>query len=385
MNKFEPVSIVRCGSYSESRKAVDEALSMIGGIKRFVHKGDKVLIKPNLVSKKRPDDPVTTNPEFLHAVIETVEDAGGIVTIAESPGGPYNQGILRSIYNTCGVAKAAEGTGAVLNYDTGFTDIEYADGRTVKSFPIIDPVLNADVIISLPKLKTHAMTSYTGAVKNLFGVIPGTHKAELHFRLDDRTAFCSMLVDLCEYVRPTLSIMDAVVGMEGDGPTSGTKRFVGLVMASADPFILDMAACGVIGYEPGEVETVRIAADRGHTPKNIDELEVLGLQIDDVKIPDYIKPESHFNLLKLINLPSALNARVVSMLSSRPKINYKKCVSCGECARCCPPQAISMESGVPVINKQKCIKCFCCQELCPKSAVYIKRPPLNRFMIKFLK
>lgn len=381
----EPVSIVRCGSYDECRRRIDEALQLIGGIEKFVHRGDKVLIKPNLVSKKRPEDPVTTNPDFLHAVICAAEEAGGNVIIAESPGGPYNSGILRSIYNTCGVVKAAEGTSAVLNYDTSFTDVEYPEGHTVKKFPVIDPVLDADVIISLPKLKTHAMTSYTGAVKNLFGVIPGTHKAELHFRLDDRAAFCSMLVDLCEFIKPTLSIMDAVIGMEGDGPTSGTERFVGLIMASADPYALDMAACDLIGYSPKEVDTVRIAAERGHTPSSPRDLEIRGLSLDEVRISDYVKPESHFNLLKLINLPSALNARLTSALSSRPEINYKNCVSCGECARCCPPKAISMETGVPVIDRSVCIKCFCCQELCPKSAVYIKRPPLNKFMIKILK
>ena len=381
----EPVSIVRCGSYGECRSRIDEALKLIGGIERFVRRGDKVLIKPNLVSKKRPDDPVTTDPAFLHAVICAVEEAGGHVIIAESPGGPYNRGVLRSIYSVCGVMKAAEGTNAELNYDTSFTDSEYPDGHTIKKFPVIDPILDADVIISLPKLKTHAMTSYTGAVKNLFGVIPGTYKAELHFRLDDRAAFCSMLVDLCEFVKPTLSIMDAVVGMEGNGPTSGTARFAGLVMASADPFALDMAACDIIGYLPEEVDTVRIAAERGHTPRSPQELDIRGLALEDVRIPDFAKPESHFNLLKLINLPSALNARLTSALSSRPSINYKQCIACGECARCCPPKAISMSSGVPVINRSECIKCFCCQELCPKSAVHIKRPLLNRFMIKIIK
>lgn len=387
MNEFsnERVSVVRCSGYDRCREGILNSLDLIGGIERFVHKGDRVLIKPNLVSKKRPDDPVTTNPDFLHAVIEIVEEAGGKVIIAESPGGPYNQGILKSIYNTCGVVKAAEGTGAVLNYDTSFTEKDYHKGHTIKRFPIINPILEADVIISLPKLKTHAMTSYTGAVKNLFGAIPGTHKAELHFRLDDRAAFCSMLVDLCELVKPTLSIMDAISGMEGDGPTSGTERFIGLVLASANPFALDMAACDIIDYKPEEVDTVRIAAERGHTPPSPDMLNICGVALDDVRIYDYVKPESHFNLLRLINLPSALNSRVVSALSSRPGIDYKKCVSCGECARCCPPHAISMDTGLPVIDKQKCIKCFCCQELCPKSAVYIKRPALNRFMIKFLK
>lgn len=379
------VSIVRCSSYDKCRESIDRALSLIGGIERFVKKGDKVVIKPNLVSKKRPDSAVTTNPDFLHAVICAVEEAGGIVTIAESPGGPYNKTMLKVIYHSCGMDKAIEGTNAVLNYDTGFTEVEHPEGHTIKKMPIINPILEADVIISLPKLKTHAMTSYTGAVKNLFGTIPGTYKAEMHFRLDDREAFCSMLVDLCERVKPTLSIMDAVVGMEGDGPTSGQDRFIGLVLASSNPYALDLAASSIIDYSPNEVDTVRIAAERGHCPASAKDLDICGLTIESVKIKDFVKPKSHFNLLKLINLPPALNAMLVNKLASKPRIEYDKCITCGECARCCPPQAISMDSGKPVIDKKKCIRCFCCQELCPKSAVSIQRPLLNRFMIKFLK
>lgn len=391
MNKT--VSIVKCGGYDECGAAIDRALELIGGIEKFVHKGDRVTIKPNLVSKKRPGSAVTTNPDFVRAVILAVEKAGGIVTIAESPGGPYNKAMLRALYESCGMTKAVEGTNAVLNYDTGFTDAEHPKGHTIKRVPIINPILEADVIISLPKLKTHAMTSYTGAVKNLFGTVPGTYKAELHFRLDDRAAFCSMLVDLCERVKPTLSIMDAVMGMEGDGPTSGTDRFIGLVMASGDPYALDMAASSVIGYEPDEVDTVKIAADRGHTPKTAAELDIKGESIESVRISDFVKPKSHFNLLKLVNLPAGLNAWLVNGLASRPLIVYDKCVSCGECARCCPPKAISLAKALgkgaqtarPQIDKSKCIRCFCCQELCPKSAVIIKRPLLNRFMIKILK
>ncbi len=379
------VSIVKCNSYDGCREGIDKALELIGGMGAFVKKGDKVVIKPNLVSKKRPDSAVTTNPDFLHAVICAVEEAGGIVTIAESPGGPYNKAILKSLYDSCGVTKAAEGTNAVLNFDTAFTEVEHRDGHTIKKMPIINPILEADVIISLPKLKTHAMTSYTGAVKNLFGTIPGTYKAELHFRLDDRAAFCSMLVDLCERVKPTLSIMDAIVGMEGDGPTSGIDRHIGLVMASANPYTLDMAAASVIGYEPDEVDTIRIAAERGHCPKTVAELAIEGESIESVRIDDFLKPESHFNLLKLINLPAALNSKLVNALSSKPKIIYDKCISCGECARCCPPKAIDMKNKKPVIDKSKCIRCFCCQELCPKSAVIIKRPVMNKFMVKILK
>ncbi len=379
------VSIIKCDDYKHCYDGVKTALGLIGGIERYVHKGDRVVIKPNLVSKKRPESAVTTNPAFVNAVVRIAEEAGSIVTIAESPGGPYNQAMLKAVYRACGMDKAIEGTSAKLNFDTGFTETEYKDGHTIKRMPIINPVLDADVIISLPKLKTHAMTSYTGAVKNLFGVIPGTYKAEMHFRLDDRAAFCSMLVDLCERVRPALSIMDAITGMEGDGPTSGQDRFVGLVMASANPYALDLAASAVIGYDASEVDTVRISSERGHIPPSADMLDIRGENINSVKISDFIKPESHFNLLKLINLPPALNSMLVNKLSSRPKMEYDKCVSCGECARCCPPHAISMDTGRPVIDKSKCIRCFCCQELCPKSAVKIARPLLNKFMVKFIK
>ena len=383
------VSIVKCENYSEAQKGVDEALSLLGGIEKFVKKGDKVLIKPNFVMRKHPDEAATTHPQFLHAVIVAVERAGGEVTIAESPGGPYNAQILKGLYTACGAYEAIEGTNATLNFDTSFTDVHYSEGHTIKNFTIIDPILNADVIISLPKLKTHAMTSYTGAVKNLFGTIPGTHKAEMHFRLDERKPFCSMLVDLYECVKPTLSIMDGIWGMEGNGPTSGSNRHIGLVLASANGHALDMAACKIIDYAPEEVDTVREAAERGLCPKDAKELEILGESIDDLIIKDFVKPESHFNLLKLISLPAALNAKVTNALASRPVMHHEKCIGCGECMRCCPPQAIEMrdtkDGKRPFIDTDKCIRCFCCQELCPKQAVGIKRPLLNRLMLKFLK
>ncbi|MCH5209401.1 MAG: DUF362 domain-containing protein [Oscillospiraceae bacterium] len=379
------VSIVKCEEYSEVQAAVEKAVELIGGIDKFIKKGDKVVIKPNLVSRKKPEEAVTTNPAFLHAVILMAERAGGIVTIAESPGGPYNAAALKAVYQTCGIDKAIEGTNAKLNFDTSFSEVHFEDGRTVKNIPIINPILEADVIISLPKLKTHAMTSYTGAVKNLFGVVPGTYKAELHFRLDERKAFCSMLVDLHECVKPTLSIMDAIWGMEGNGPTAGQNRHIGLVIASENAHALDMAACHIIDYTPNEVDTVREAVERGLVAENADGLEIAGENIEPLVIKDFVKPESHFNLLKLISLPTSLNAFLTNALASRPKMDYGMCVSCGECARCCPPKAIDMSGGKPVIDEKKCIKCFCCQELCPKKAVMIKRPLLNRFMIKFLR
>lgn len=383
------VSIVKCENYDEVQRAVDEAISLLGGMEKFVKSGDKVVIKPNYVMKKNPEEAATTHPAFLHAVIVSVERAGGIVTIAESPGGPYNSQLLKGLYTVCGAYEAIKGTNAKLNFDTAFTDTSYPQGHTIKNMPLIKPVLDADVIISLPKLKTHAMTSYTGAVKNLFGVIPGTHKAELHFRLDDRKAFCSMLVDLYECIKPDLSIMDGVWGMEGNGPTSGQNRHIGLVMASANGHALDMAACKIIDYKPEEVDTVYEAVKRGLCASSAEDLDILGENINELVIKDFLKPESHFNLLKLVSLPAALNARVIHLLSSRPEMYHDKCIGCGECMRCCPPKAITMNDTKygkrPFIDTEKCIRCFCCQELCPKKAVGIKRPLFNRLMLKFLK
>jgi uncharacterized protein (DUF362 family)/Pyruvate/2-oxoacid:ferredoxin oxidoreductase delta subunit len=381
----QSVSVVKCSEYDQAEESVNKALELLGGIERFIKKGDKVLIKPNFVSKKKPSDAATTHPEILRAVIKAAESAGGIVTIAESPGGVYSPGVLKGLYSVCGAEYASEGTNALLNYDTSFSEVRYPEGKTLKSFPIIKPVTDADVIISIPKLKTHAMTDYTGAVKNLYGVIPGTYKAELHFRLNEKKAFCSMLLDLCGCVKPTLSIMDAVWGMEGNGPTAGKNRKIGLVMASADPYALDLVCTHLIGYKAHEAETVRQACERGLCPWDIKNVEIFGENIEQLVINDFKKPDSHFDLLKLLPVPAAVRAGLTAMMSARPEIMYDKCIGCGECFRCCPPKAIEMREGKPEINKKTCIKCFCCQELCPKQAVAIKRSLMNRILLKLLR
>lgn len=379
------VSLISCKDYSESYEKIKKAVDCIGGMESFIKSGDRVVIKPNFVSKKKPAEAATTHPSVINAVIRLVEEAGGTVIIAESPGGPYNQTMLKGVYSECGAYEAIKGTNAVLNFNTEFSDVSLPGGQTIKSTSIINPVLTADKVISVAKLKTHAMTAYTGAVKNLFGCIPGTHKAELHFRLDDRDAFCSMLVDLYEFVNPCLCIMDGVWGMEGDGPTAGKNRHMGVVMASNSGHALDLAATHMIGYLPEEVKTVKNAIERGLIPESAEKLEVVGDTLAEHEMHDVLKPESHFNLLRLLSLPPGLNKRLTALLAAKPKVNKNECVGCGECMRCCPPGAIEMKNRLPDIDYNKCIKCFCCQELCPKKAMVIHRSPLNRLMLKLFK
>ena len=379
------VSLVSCDTYPQCYERIKKSVDLLGGITAFINKGDRVVIKPNFVSRKNPDEAATTHPDVIRAVIRLVSEAGGEPIIAESPGGPYNHAALKSIYSGCGAGRAAEGTNAVLNYDTGFRKVMLPNGQTIKSTTVINPVLDADKVISVAKLKTHAMTAYTGAVKNLFGCIPGTHKAELHFRLDDRDAFCSMLVDLYEFINPCLCIMDGVWGMEGDGPTAGVNRHMGVILASANGHALDLAAAHIIGYSSHEVPTLKNACDRGLIPRTAQELEILGDSLSEHMMPDVVKPESHFNLLRLLSLPPGLNKKITAMLSASPKPDIEKCVGCGECMRCCPPGAIEMKNNKPVINEGKCIKCFCCQELCPKKAMKIHRSVMNRLMLKLPK
>lgn len=379
------VSITSCNDYTNAYNAVKQSIDLLGGMEKFVSPGERILIKPNLVSKKNPDEAATTHPAIVNAVIRLVEDAGGTAIIAESPGGAYNTAILKSLYSGCGITDAVKGTNATLNYDTSYTDVSLPDGQVIKNTSIINPILECDKVISVAKLKTHAMTAYTGAVKNLFGCIPGTHKAELHFRLDDRDAFCGMLVDLYEYINPVLSVMDGIWGMEGDGPTSGVNRFMGVVMASESGHELDLAATHMIGYSPDEVSTVKNAIERNLIPKTALELEIVGDSLENHMMTDVVKPASHFNLLRLLSLPPSLNKRVIKLLSAKPKVKSKECIGCGECMRCCPPQAITMENKKPVIDDSKCIKCFCCQELCPAKAMKIHRSPINVLMLKLLK
>lgn len=371
---MEKVSLIACENYeyNKVKKAIDESFINLGGIDKFIKAGDKVLLKINLLMKKKPEEATTTHPVFVEALIRAIQEAGGIVTIADSPGGLYNERVLKSIYSFCGIADVAKRTGAILNYDTSFEELAYPEGELIKSFPIIRPVLDADIVITVPKLKTHGMTLYTGAVKNLFGTIPGTYKAEYHFRMQDKKDFCNMLVDLCQLVKPQLTFMDAIIGMEGNGPSGGSPRKIAAVLAGENPYAVDLIAASIIGIKPDEVYTIANSIRRGLCPPKISNIIIEGDALEDFKISDYKLPDSK-SVDFLEGWPKFIQKRLNRWLSPKPVFIHELCIGCRDCEKNCPPKVIQMVDNKPYVNLNECIKCFCCQELCPKKAVEIKR------------
>ncbi len=378
---MEKVALIKCQSYDagQVKDSVVNAFDCLGGINKFIRPGMKVLVKPNLVLPKKPGEAATTHPAVVQAICEEVISCGADAVIAESPGGLYNRSILRTVYSSCGYKKAADRTGAKLNYDTSTYETAYNEGRIPRKFTFINPVQEADFIINVPKLKTHGMMLYTGAVKNLFGFIPGALKAEYHFKMNNAKVFSDLLVDICECVKPGLSIMDAVEAMEGEGPTAGQPKHVGLILAAENPHALDVVAAGLIGLRPENVFTLARALERGLTGR-LEEIEICGENfssstVKGFKLPDVFRDITFFK--------GRLFSLISEHLKPRPVFLYDKCIGCMECAKHCPPKVIRIENRKPVPDLKKCIRCFCCQELCPKKAVDIRRSWVMRKLTKF--
>ncbi len=372
---MEILSLLRCDTYEydKVKVAIDDTFKQLGGIEKYIKPGMKVLLKINLLMKKRPEEATTTHPVFVEALVRAIQSAGGIVVIGDSPGGPYTVNALRGVYRACGIEQVAKNTGALLNYDISVKEVSFEKGRITKRFTVINPVFDTDFIITVPKLKTHGMTMFTGAVKNLFGVIPGINKAEYHFRMADKKDFCEMLVDLCEYVKPGLAIMDGIIGMEGSGPSGGSPRQIGAVIASENPYLVDLAAINIIGLKTNEVYTVYNSIARGLCPAQLEDVTMVGQAISEFVIADYKLPSGR-GISFVDRLPAKMQRKINGWVSPNPIFIHETCVGCKDCAKACPPRAIEMKQQKPYVDMDKCIKCFCCQELCPKKAVEIKRP-----------
>ena len=337
--------------------------------------GKRVLLKPNLLAKHTPERAVTTHPALVRAVIRAVRRRGAAsITVADSPGGVYNPGILRSIYKVSGLTDVCREEGAALYTDCKSREVP-AKGQVVKQFTLLEPVLDCDVIINLPKLKTHMMTGLSAATKNLFGCIPGLQKAEWHMRFPDKERFGGMLVDLLYTVKPGFAILDGILAQEGDGPAGGTPRMVGIVAAAEDHLQMDLALCRMLGIRPKDVPYLNAAISRGLCPEQFDPACAKGEGELCRPIPGYRLPSSWGSVDFADKAPRAVRWAVPAverLLAPRPVINKRRCIGCGKCAEICPQHTITVQ-GKAHIHAARCIRCFCCHEMCPVKAIDTRR------------
>lgn len=374
------VGIAACETYAagDISNSLEAALSPIGGMAAFVSPGQRVLLKVNLLSRALPDRAVTTHPEVVRALIRSVRACGGVPQVGDSPGGPNTPAMVKRIWADSDIAAVcAEEDAPLLLFDEDVRRVINPDGVLFGAFTLGGAVVDADVLISVPKFKTHGFMMFTGAVKNLFGCIPGLEKAQYHLKVPDRDDFGSMLVDLMLACRPALSVMDAVVGMEGEGPAGGSPRHVGALLASPDAVALDVVASAMAGLDPLEVYTNRAALDRGIGYRTPDEIDVIGDDWHEFSPTGFVLPARDLSA----RMPKWLARRLRGWTTARPMLEREAdCTRCATCEKVCPVGAISVGPDGPRFDHSRCIRCYCCQELCPPQCIGLTVPPVARLM-----
>ena len=373
------ISVQTTPSYDREtvQAAVDRHFDLLD-LDRLIPREGKITVKPNLLMERRPEDGTTAHPSLVEAVIRRVQKVSNAqITIADSPGGPFTRAALEGIYKASGMEEVARRTGAVLNYDTGSTHVPNPEGELCKAFDLINPIAGADFIISICKLKSHCMTGLSGGVKNLFGCIPGLTKPEFHWRYPQERDFCGMLLDLCGTVKPGITFVDAVVSMEGDGPSSGDLRQTDMTLCATNPYELDLVLTKVIGRQPEDIPLVDCARERGLCPSSADGVELCG---DPLRtFADFRMPRSR-TVDFVSSIPKPLRGIcepiIRRYLTPRPKVLTNKCVGCGKCAESCPAHTIAIVDRKACIDRSKCIRCYCCHEMCPIHAIQVKRSRL---------
>ena len=369
------VSIERCTNYEREavRNALTRLLQPLGGMGAFVRPGERVLLKPNMLSAKAPEKAVTTHPEVLRGVIELVREAGGIPMVGDSPG----IGGFRRVAEKSGILRVIEETGAE---PVEFAEtVEVAGRGLFRRFEIARPYMEADRIINIAKLKTHEIMTMTCAVKNLFGAVVGTGKAAWHLKAGaDRTMFARMLLEIYLLRRPDLNIVDAITAMEGNGPGSGDPRHVGLLLGGINPVAVDVIAAEIVGIPNKLLHVERMAEKLRLDGADRARIIAVGTPLEEARVKGFRLP--HISDVQF-GLPLFLKNRLRHYLTSRPCAITERCGLCGVCVDACPPRAMAIKGGKLTIDYHSCIRCFCCRELCPDGALDV----IEGSLLKYLK
>ena len=370
------VSIVKCATYlpGELLLKIKEGLELIGGITNFVKPNSKVLLKPNLLMAIEPERAITTHPEFVRAVIKILKEINCKIYLGDGPsvfGGNIED--VFKVYERTGMRGIAEEEGI---------ELVTFDKRFVRDyFPLANWVKECDYIVNLPKFKTHDYMILTGAVKNLFGLIPGTFKLECHKNFYQPEKFAQVLLDIYQAVKPAISILDGISGIEGNGPaTSGTKREFGLILASSDAVAIDALLAKIINIPLEYIFTNKEAMKREAGNTNLNNIEIRGESLASCLIKDFKLPETSLKQTIKNRLPGPIVNILKGLLTFYPKIDSDVCQLCEACVKNCPQKIMSNKNGKIEIDYSQCISCFCCREVCPSAAIRIKKSLLARLL-----
>jgi uncharacterized protein (DUF362 family)/Pyruvate/2-oxoacid:ferredoxin oxidoreductase delta subunit len=365
------VSIVRVQEYdfAQIREATHRCLDLIGGLGSLIRPGDKVVLKINHLSPaSSPDRGVVTHPIFVEAILYLLKDYSLNITVGDDIESTATDGFAVSGFRE--MCKRA-GVGLINFKEKGFVEIE-CDGVFLDKVHVSKAALDADVLINLPKLKTHSLTVLTGGVKNIYGTIPNGLRTRFHGEYVRPQNFGQVLVDIFSAIKPHLTIMDGIAAMEGEGPASGSLREVGVILASQDTVALDAVATKIIGLDPMDIYTTKYATERRLGVGNLQDIEVVGERLEDVTVPDFKLPASATAVLTR-KAPQILTRHLLRQLSVKPEIVKSRCTGCFECEKVCPVSAISRVNGKAEINTKRCIRCMCCHEVCHYGAIIPKR------------
>ncbi|MDA3958827.1 DUF362 domain-containing protein [Oceanispirochaeta sp.] len=334
-----------------------------------------VLLKPNMLSGSEPDKAVTTHPEFIRAVIRILKIRGAArIVVGDSPG----VGSADIAGKKSGIKEVAEAEGAEWTVFREVTRVPCPSGKKQKQFSLASISQEVDIIISLPKMKTHKMMYFTGAVKNLFGLIPGLKKSRFHMNFPEKEDFASMIVDLFDTVRPAYSLMDGIVSMEGPGPGNGYPRQTGLILGSDNAAALDWTAADIMGYKVSSIPILHEIMNRGEWLSKEMTIEYPALHPDTLKIKDFkrihiLKDTGFFKKA----VPAVVYNTLKNIYIPRPFFKASPCILCQNCIEICPADALTALKDNPGkkinIDYHSCIRCYCCHEVCPVDAIRIGR------------
>ena len=374
---IKDVAAVECSSYERGlvKESVARAFELLGGAGAVVSPGESVFVKVNGLLPAAPEKAVTTHPEVLRAVVEQLMTVTPRVTIGDSPGGVYNRMMLTRVYEKCGFAAVAEETGAGLNTDFSVRQKKVPEAKKMKSFTLCGAMIEADRLVSVSKFKTHLQMNITGAIKNVFGVVPGLTKFNYHSKYNTDEDFADLMVDVVLAAKPSFHVIDAVDGMDGNGPRAGDIKRMGIIAAGRDAFALDELMMALIGIPPGANKPLGAAIKRGLVSGDAGELRVLGGGLEALRVEGFRLPVKKDITARL---PSFLTSAVAARLSIRPRPDPEVCTGCRKCEEICPEGAISVVDGAARVDLSKCIRCYCCHELCEHDAIELERPLLLR-------